>query len=145
MAFALRQPYRRRAARRVDEDPARASRTRTAAARGAWAVGSVMLAIARLVRLVVGVVVLVIVVGGVLFLVGANSSNTIVHDIHSAAAWLVGPFKNVFSINGHPKETLAANWGLAAIVWLIVGGLIASLIARMAPRGVHPARPVAAD
>jgi len=105
----------------------------------------VMLAIARLVRLVVAVVALVIVAGGVLFLVGANSSNAIVHDIHAAAAWLVGPFKNVFSFKGHPKATLAANWGLAAIVWLLVGHLIASLIARIAPRGVHPARPVVAD
>jgi hypothetical protein len=145
MAFALRQPYRRRAGARVDEAPPRASATRTAAARGAWAVGSVMLAIARLVRLVVGLVALVIVVGGVLYLVGANSSNSIVHDIHAAASWLVGPFKNVFSFKGHPKATLAANWGLAAIVWLLVGHLIASLIARMAPRGVHPSRPVVAD
>ena len=86
-----------------------------------------------------------IVVGGVLFLVGANSGNAIVHDIHDAASTLVGPFKNVFSFKGHPKATLAANWGLAVVVWLIVGHLIASLIARMAPRGVHPARPVVAD
>ena len=145
MAFALRQPSRRRGVSRVDDAPARASRTRTAAARGAWAVGSVMLAISRLVRLLVSLVVLVIVVGGVLFVLGANESNTIVHAIHSLASTLVGPFKNVFSINGHPKATLAANWGLAAIVWLVVGHLIASLIARMAPRGVHPSRPVVAD
>ncbi|HUA02878.1 MAG TPA: hypothetical protein VMB27_03175 [Solirubrobacteraceae bacterium] len=104
-----------------------------------------MLAIARLVRLVATVVALVIVVGGALFLLGANQSNTIVHDIHTAASWLVGPFKNVFSFSGHPKTTLAANWGLAALVWLLVGHLIASLIARLAPRGVHPARPVVAD
>ncbi len=80
-------------------------------------------ALARLVRTVVGVVVLVIVVGGVLFLLSANPSNAIVRDIHDAASWLVGPFKNVFSISGHPKATLAANWGLAAIVYLVVGGL----------------------
>jgi uncharacterized membrane protein len=104
-----------------------------------------MLAIARLIRLVVSVAVLVIIVGGLLFVLGANQSNAIVHDIHTAASWLVGPFKNVFSIKGHPKATLAANWGLAAIVWLIVGHLVASLIARMAPRGVHPSRPVVAD
>jgi hypothetical protein len=34
---------------------------------------------------------------------------------------------------------LAVNWGLAALVYLIVGGLIASLLVRMTPRG----RPVA--
>ncbi len=97
-------------------------------------------ALARLVRLVVGVVVLVIVVGGVLFLLSANPSNAIVHDIHDAASTLVGPFKNLFSINGHPKATLAVNWGLAAIVYLIVGGLIARLIARAAPRRFRPTR-----
>jgi hypothetical protein len=105
-------------------------------------------ALARAVRLVVGIVVLVIVVGGILFLVSANPSNTVVHDIHDAASTLVGPFRNLFSINGHPKETLVVNWGLAAIVYLIVGGLIAGLIARMGSRGVRrrrPARAVIAD
>ena len=97
-------------------------------------------ALARLVRLAVGVVVLIIVVGGVLFLVSANPSNAIVHDIHDAASTLVGPFKNLFSFSGHPKATLAVNWGLAAIVYLIVGGLIASLIARMGTRRVRPTR-----
>jgi hypothetical protein len=99
-------------------------------------------ALARAVRLVVGVVVLVIVVGGILFVLSANPGNAIVHDIHDAASTLVGPFKNVFAISGHPKETLVANWGLAAIVYLIVGGLIA----RMAPRGVRRrARPLIAQ
>jgi len=103
-------------------------------------------ALARAVRLVVGVVVLVIVVGGILFVLSANPSNAIVHDIHNAASTLVGPFKNVFSIGGHPKETLVANWGLAVVVYLIVGGLVASLIAQMAPRGVRRrARPVIAE
>lgn len=102
-------------------------------------------ALARAVRLVVGIVVLVIVVGGILFVLSANPANAIVHDIHDAASTLVGPFKNVFSISGHPKETLVANWGLAAIVYLIVGGLIAMLIARMATRGVRRrARPLIA-
>lgn len=101
--------------------------------------------LARLVRLVVGLVVLVIVVGGVLFLLSANPGNTIVHDIHNAASTLVGPFKNLFSIGGHPKLTLALNWGLAAIVYLIVGSFIASLIARMGARSARPRRRVVAE
>jgi hypothetical protein len=99
-------------------------------------------ALARLVRFVVGLVVLVIVVGGVLFLLSANPSNAIVHDIHDAASTLVGPFKNLFSISGHPKATLAVNWGLAAIVYLVVGGLISRMLARMGTRRVGRARPV---
>ena len=126
---------------RRQDAPAGPSRTRVAAARGAWAVGSVMLAIARLVRLIVALAVLVIVAAIVLRLVSANPGNTIVKDLHHAGKVLVGPYKNVFTIK-NPKAAIAVNWGLAALVWLIVGGLIASLIARAAPRGVHPARPV---
>lgn len=150
MAFALRNPYRRRAQRterQVADQQAAAEttpppRTRIAAARGAWAVGSALLALARLVRLVVGIVVAVIVVAIVLRLLSANPANSIVKDIHDVAKALVGPFKNVFSIK-NAKASLAVNWGLAAVVYMIVGGLIAGLIARAAPRGVAPSERVA--
>ena len=88
------------------------------------------LGLARIVRALAGLVALVIVVAIVLFVVGANSGNTIVHDIHQAGAWLVGPFKNLFSIH-KPKLAMIVNWGLAALVYLIVGHFIASLLARM--------------
>ena len=101
-------------------------------------------ALARLVRAVAAVVVLVIVVGGVLFLLSANPSNAIVRDIHDAANWLVGPFRNLFSIGGHPKVTLVVNWGIAAIVYLVLGGLIAGLIARTGRRSARPTRRVIA-
>jgi hypothetical protein len=141
MALAMRRNAGRGARTREDA-PARAPRTRVAAARGAWAVGSVMVAISRLVRLIVGLVVLIIVAAIVLRVAGANPGNVIVKDVHDVAKALVGPFKNVFTVK-NPKASIAANWGLAAVVWLVVGGLIANLIARVAPRGVHPARPVA--
>ncbi len=119
----------------------RPGRSRVAAARGAWAVGSLMMAIARLVRLIAGIIVLLIVAAIVLRVLDANASNTIVRDIHDAARWLVGPFDNLFSIS-KPKLALAVNWGIAALVYLFVGGLIARLIARAAPSGVSPAEPV---
>jgi hypothetical protein len=118
-------------------------RARLAAARGAWAAGSVMLTIARLVRLVAALVVLVIVVAIVLRVVSANPANSVVSDIHDAGRALVGPFKNVFTIK-NAKVDLAVNWGVAAIVYLIVGGLIARLIARAAPRGLPPRNRVSA-
>src|SRR5213082_1657956 len=147
MALALRRPYRRAGASAREPVPAdqaatRPSRGRIAAARGASAVGSLMLALARLVRLVAGIVALVIVVAIVLRVASANGSNAIVRDIHDAGRALVGPFKNVFSIK-NPKAAIAVNWGLAALVYLIVGGFIAGLIARMAPRGMRSAQPVA--
>ncbi len=96
------------------------------------------LALARLVRSIAGLIALLIVVAIVLFLVGANPANAVVKDIHDAAAWFVGPFKNLFSIH-NAKLAMVINWGLAALVYGVVGGLIASLLARMAPRR----RPVA--
>ena len=96
----------------------------------------------RSIRVVVGVVVAVIVVGIVLRLLSANPPNVIVSDIHGAAQALVGPFRNVSSL-GTPKASLAANWGLAAIVYLIVARLLAGLVARTALRGPGRMRRIA--
>jgi hypothetical protein len=100
------------------------------------------MALARSIRVIVGVVVAVIVVGIVLRLLSANPPNVIVSDIHDAAQALVGPFRNVFSL-GTPKASLAASWGLAAIVYLIVARLLAGLVARPALRGPGRMRPIA--
>jgi uncharacterized membrane protein len=144
MAFALRQPRRAAPARRGDDraaadERAAAADDRTAtsarpgiAARGAYAAGSFVLMVSRLVRLVVWVVVLIIVAGILLRVLDANTSNAIVRDVHDVAKTLVGPFANVFKLH-NPKTQLAVNWGLAAVVYLIVGSIIASLIARAAP------------
>src|SRR4051794_35531616 len=89
-----------------------------------------LLLLARIVRLVTAVVVGIIVVGIVLHLLGANGSNGIVSAIYDAAGWLVTPFKGVFSPSG-AKAQIAANWGLAAVVYAVVGGLISRLLAGM--------------
>ena len=89
--------------------------------------------LARIVRALAGLIALIIVVAIVLFVLGANQSNAVVSAIHDAGAWLVGPFKNLFSIH-KPKLAMAVNWGLAALVYLIVGHFIASLLVRMTPR-----------
>ena len=96
------------------------------------------LGLARIVRSLAGIIALIIIVAIVLFVVGANQSNQIVSAIHDVGAWLAGPFKNLFSIH-NAKLAMAVNWGLAALVYLIVGHFIASLLARMTPRR----RPVA--
>ncbi len=100
-----------------------------------------MLLIARLVRLIVGIIVLLIVAAIVLRVLDANASNTVVRDVHDVARALVGPFDNLFTIS-KPKLAMAVNWGIAALVYLFVGGLIARLFARAAPTGVGPAEPV---
>jgi hypothetical protein len=87
------------------------------------------MAVARLIRTAAGVVAAVIVVGIILRLVSANPHNVVVSDIHDAGNWLVGPFHNVFSVSD-AKLNLALNWGLAAVVYLVVGALLAGLLAR---------------
>jgi archaellum component FlaG (FlaF/FlaG flagellin family) len=94
------------------------------------------IAIARLIRLVALAVAAVIVAAIVLRLLSANPANSIVKDLHDAGQTLAGPFKNLFSIK-NPKTAMAVNWGIAAVVYVIVGGFLASLIARVQPRRVR--------
>ena len=89
--------------------------------------GAVLGTLARVVRLIVGIIVLIIVAGIVLVLLKANPTSTIVSDVHDAAHWLAGPFNGLFSFH-NARVSLAVNWGLAAVVYLIVGGLIARLL-----------------
>ena len=100
-----------------------------------------MITVARLVRTVAAVVAAILVIGIILRVVGANPANSIVSDIHDAGNWLAGPFRNVFTVK-NAKEAIALNWGLAAVVYLIVGGLLATLLVRLTPRRVGSARPV---
>ena len=93
-----------------------------------------MALLARIVRIVVAAVVLLIVAGIVLHLLHASGSNTIVSAVYDSGAWLVSPFADVF----HPRDpdvALAVNWGLAALVYAIVGGLIAALLWRVGAAG----------
>ena len=83
--------------------------------------------LARLVRLVVGVVVLIIVAGILLVVLKANPTNSIVSEVHGWARWLAGPFDGMFSFH-NARVAIAVNWGIAAVVYLFVGGLIARLI-----------------
>jgi hypothetical protein len=94
------------------------------------------MAIARLIRTLAVAVAIVIAVGIILFVVSANPHNAIVSDIHDAANWLVGPFHHVFSVKD-AKLQLGLNWGLAALVYLAVGSLLASLLARTSARSSY--------
>jgi hypothetical protein len=90
--------------------------------------------LARILRIVVAAVVLVILAGIVLYVLHANRSSGIVSTVHDAGAWLVSPFADVF----HPKDrnvALAVNWGLAALVYAIVGGILTALLLRAGVAG----------
>jgi membrane-bound ClpP family serine protease len=108
-------------ASRTDNDGFGAGAGRTAR-RGMWG-------LARIVSLVTALVVALIVVGILLVVLEANKSNDIVKALLDAARFLAGPLDDVFKVGGH-KVTVAVNWGLAALVYALVGGLIARLLRR---------------
>lgn len=93
-----------------------------------------MYALARVVRTATTVAVVLIVAGILIHVLGANTSNGIVSAINDAAKWLVQPFHNVFHLHGN-KANVALNWGLAAVIYAIVGGFVASMLARSAAVG----------
>ena len=85
--------------------------------------------IARIVSLITALVVGLIVIGILLTVLDANKSNDIVNALLDAGKFLVGPFKDIFKPDD-AKLKVAVNWGLAAVVYAIVGGLIAKLLRR---------------
>src|SRR4051794_29977175 len=113
-------------ARRSGRSRGRAGRARdtagVAARRGLWGV-------ARVVSLITSIVVGLIVLAIVLVLLEASRQNGIVDWLVAAGEWLSKPFHGIFSLDSH-KATVAVNWGLAALVYGLVGGFIARLLRR---------------
>jgi hypothetical protein len=85
--------------------------------------------LARIVSLITSVVVGLIVLAIVLILLEASRGNGIVDAFVSAGDWLSQPFQGIFSLDTH-KATVAVNWGLAALVYAVIGGFIARLLRR---------------
>ena len=117
MAMAVRR------ARRMRGKAGRArAKAGLGARRGLWGV-------ARIVSLVTTVVVGLIVVGIVLVLLEASRDNAIVDWLVGAADYLSKPFHGAFHPDGR-KAMVAVNWGLAAVLYGIAGGLIARMLRR---------------
>ena len=87
------------------------------------------LAIARVVRVIAGLVAAIIVIGIVLVVLDANAKNDIVNALLDAGRWLAGPFRGIFSFDSHKLE-VAVNWGLAAAIYYAVAALISRFAAR---------------
>jgi hypothetical protein len=85
--------------------------------------------VARVVRLITSVVVGLIVVGILLVLLEANRDNAIVDWLVGAGDFLTEPFQGIFTPDGR-KAQVAVNWGLAALIYGLVGGLIARMLRR---------------
>jgi hypothetical protein len=106
-------------------------RRRGAAAYTAVGAGAVAIlnTIARAIAVVAAVVALLIVVGIALVVLKANPANSLVSWFHDTAHFLAGPFNGAFKPKD-PKVATAVNWGIAALVYLVVGRLIARLLRR---------------
>lgn len=87
-----------------------------------------MLLLARIVKLVTAAVVTFIAVGIVLHVLDANSANALVGFVYDVAGWLVTPFKGIFSMQDLEAQ-ITVNWGLAALVYAIAGGLLSRVLA----------------
>jgi len=79
---------------------------------------------ASVVLAITGIIVGFIALGILLVLASANRGNMLVDFVLDVATWLTTPFHNLF-LRSNPKEAVLLNWGLAAIVYAIVGGVIA--------------------
>jgi hypothetical protein len=88
--------------------------------------------LATLVDVIIGVIALIIALGILFVVLKANSGNTIVRHVHDAAKFLVGPFDGIFTPKNH-RLAVAINWGIALVLYVIVGRLIARLLRRPRP------------
>jgi hypothetical protein len=110
---------------------------------GAAAVGTVgwgVVAIARIVMTVATLIALLIALAIVLRDVDANSRNTIVKGIHEGANFFAGAFTGLITFKGHAKREITVDWGIALLVYLIVGALVARSIARVGRSGLSYGR-----
>ena len=94
---------------------------------------------ARAVRIIFGVLAAILALGAVLVVLGdsINGSNSIVKFIEDTADNISGPFSKdngIFQFSGKNavKKDALLNWGIAAIVYLVIGRVVANLIA---PKG----------
>jgi hypothetical protein len=82
------------------------------------------------------VVAAIIAVGILLVVLKANPNNGIVSAVRAIAHDLVGPFTGMFQVDP-PRAGVAANWGIAAAVYVLAGLLVARLIATTGTLGLR--------
>jgi hypothetical protein len=93
--------------------------------------------LARLVMLLATLIALLIGLAIVLRDVDANGGNTIVKGIHEGANFFAGAFTGLITFSGHPKRAITVDWGIALLVYLLVGSIVSRFIARLGRGGVR--------
>ncbi len=103
---------------------------------GAAAADALSAGVLRLARLVMTIAVLIAILVGlaiVLRVADANPSNSIVKGVHEGANFFAGSFTGLITFQGHPKRAIAVDWGIALVVYLLLGAILARLISGLAP------------
>jgi hypothetical protein len=136
---AVDRPTSRRARRRegLGRRERVGRRTRDAGAATVGTLGSGAMLLARLVMTAATLIAVLIALAIVLRDVDANQSNTIVKGIHEGANFFAGAFTGLITFSGHPKRAITVDWGIALLAYLLVGSLIASMIARIGRGGLR--------
>jgi phosphate/sulfate permease len=83
--------------------------------------------LAKTIMTVALVVALLLGLGAVLVGFGANPDNVLVGGLTRAGGWLAGPFGDLFTFADHTRQVLV-DWVIAAVAYLVVGGVLARLI-----------------
>jgi hypothetical protein len=82
--------------------------------------------LAALVATAAAIVVVLIGVAIVLYVFAPHTTGSAVTWIKHAGSWLTSPFHHLVNARGDRRIWL--NWGIAAVIYLFAGGLIARLI-----------------
>ncbi len=81
---------------------------------------------ARVIMTIATIIAGILVLDIVLVWADANGNNDIVHFFMQIGSFFATPFKQLFREH-NVKQDMLVNWGIAAIVYLLVGGLLARL------------------
>jgi hypothetical protein len=90
--------------------------------------------LARVIALVTSLCALVLFVGALCVVFGANEDNALVAWVLDTADWLdLGVFGREggikeFTGKNHEAKNAILNWGLAALVWLVAGRIVAKVV-----------------
>jgi hypothetical protein len=83
----------------------------------------------RVIEILAIVIAVILVLHIVFVLLGANAGNDIVRTIGDWATWFATWFLNMFTPSSY-KLAVTLNYGLAAICYLLVGRILATVINR---------------
>jgi len=84
--------------------------------------------VARVITTIAWAIVAILAIAVILVVLEANPTNGIVEFVLDVGKFFAGPFDNIFDDVGNAKTTFAVNYGIAALVYLLVAFLIARLL-----------------